>query len=131
METKFKILADPIWGGRGLSELHDNRWIVTDDAEVEWDANVPDDHDPGVLTNDWYLVKGSLIAQMRDVNPKYATLLAAAPELLDALKSLAAWTNNDPCFCDAWKFASGRPEKHQHSIDCDKARAAITKATQP
>ena len=72
---KLKIMPCPV--NVGKHSYHDNRWIVTEDAEVEFYPHVP---------NDWHLRTGSLIAQMRDVPAEYAVCLAAAPELLSQLK---------------------------------------------
>jgi hypothetical protein len=52
-----------------------------------------------------------------------ARLIAAAPELLDALVSLGG-----TCFCDV---GVGDPRMSDHSVPCKKARAAIAKATGP
>lgn len=51
-----------------------------------------------------------------------ARLIAAAPDLLDALKGLRI---RDECFCD---MAIGHPLMRSHSDVCIAARAAITKA---
>jgi hypothetical protein len=50
---------------------------MTADAEVEMSDHVPDD---------WRLASGSIICQMRDGDPRDAHLVAAAPELLEALE---------------------------------------------
>lgn len=57
-------------------------------------------------------------------------LLTAAPDLLRALELLATWSDGFPCFCEAWRYSSGFPEKHQHTSQCDTARKAIERATQ-
>jgi hypothetical protein len=50
---------------------------MTADAEIEMSDHVPDD---------WRLTSGSIICQMRDGDPRDAHLVAAAPELLEALE---------------------------------------------
>jgi hypothetical protein len=50
---------------------------MTADAEVEMSDYVPDD---------WRLTSGSIVCQMRDGDPRDAHLVAAAPELLEALE---------------------------------------------
>lgn len=60
----------------GKHPLHDQRWIATGDAVVEFG------HDP----RSWALESGSLICEMRDGMLGNAPLIAAAPELLAALK---------------------------------------------
>jgi hypothetical protein len=72
---KLKVMADPVDAGR--HPYHDSRWIVTEDAIVEWNDRNP---------HDWALEHGSLICMMRDVDPKWAKLLASAPELLAMLE---------------------------------------------
>ena len=78
MEFKpLKIMADPDNAGR--HEYHDNRWIATADAVVERG------HDP----RSWGLSEGSLICEMRDVDPAYARLFSVAPKLLEACEAMA------------------------------------------
>jgi hypothetical protein len=50
---------------------------MTADAEVEMSDYVPDD---------WRLTQGSIVCQMRDGDPRDAHLIAAAPDLLEALE---------------------------------------------
>ena len=61
-------------------------------------------------------------------------LIAAAPDLLAALKLQASWTMRDgtPCACPAGKNEDEPAGKMptQHSTACAYLRAAITKATE-
>ena len=49
-----------------------------------------------------------------------AQLIAAAPDLLDALMEMRNYTDHGGCWCDA--FDRGRPPAH--SFECEKARKA-------
>ena len=71
----WKVVPCPIHHGK--HPCHDTRWVMTADAEVEMSDHVPDD---------WRLASGSIICQMRDGDPRYAHLVAAAPELQAALE---------------------------------------------
>lgn len=51
-----------------------------------------------------------------------AKLIAAAPELLEALREL------DECYCEAGNDLS-KEDRHRHRMTLIKARAAIEKAT--
>lgn len=68
----WKVLPCPVNAGR--HPLHDQRWVATADAVVEFG------HDP----RSWGLESGSLICEMRDGHLGNAPLIAAAPELLEA-----------------------------------------------
>jgi len=99
----LKVMPCPMWAGKHIQ--HDHRYIATADAEVEWPAWNQES------SNDWRLSEGSIICQMRDVNPRYAKILASAPELLKALEAVVL--------------------EHQegYGLKCiDQARAAIAKA---
>lgn len=74
---KWKVMPCPKNAGR--HPYHDHRWIVTEDGEVEFSRS-------GL---EWAMAKGSLVCQMMDVDPKFSTLIAAAPELLHALVEIA------------------------------------------
>jgi hypothetical protein len=56
-----------------------------------------------------------------------AELVSAAPDLLNALESLAVWNNGNPCFCHV-HGESERATYSKHDSYCDKAQAAIAKA---
>ncbi len=73
MET-LKIMPCPVNGGRHT--LHDHRYIVTSNAEVEFSYQMP---------KDWALSTGSIVCEMMDCvdQKEYATLFAAAPGLLE------------------------------------------------
>lgn len=71
----WKVLPCPVNAGR--HPLHDQRWIATADAVVEFG------HDP----RSWGLESGSLICEMRDGLLGNAPLIAAAPDLLAALQN--------------------------------------------
>jgi hypothetical protein len=87
----WKILPCPINAGK--HRYHDFRWIVTEGTELE----LPQDG-----SGDFTTVNGSLICKMRDVDPANARLIAAAPELLAALKEIAHSSASD-C-ADEWEF---------------------------
>jgi hypothetical protein len=108
--NKLKILPDP--KKAGLHEYHNYRWIASEDTEVALCGFEPD--------QEWYLSKGFLVAEMRDIDPKYARLFAAAPELLEVVKTIEA------IFTDPDRT----PSELADSIDRDWIRAAIAKATQ-
>lgn len=71
-------MADP--QHKGKHPFHDNRWVMTEDAEIEHDNN----------SDEWTLARGSIICMMRDhvSSPDAnAKLVAAAPELLAVLQN--------------------------------------------
>lgn len=117
MKTKhtrgpWKILPCPVHAGK--HPFHDARWIATVDAVVEKSPHVP---------NDWTLESGSLICQMRDcpeAQDANARLIAAAPELLAALKlcadKLAMWPEgSNPEFFPSLKSARAAIAKAEGS----------------
>lgn len=61
----------------GKHPFHDHRYVVTSDAELSYG------HDP--RDESWGLSSGAIICQMRDGPPERAHLVAAAPQMLDAL----------------------------------------------
>jgi len=71
----WKVMADP--DHEGMHEFHDNRYVVTANAEVF----------RGYDERSWALNKGEIICRVTDYNTKEkANLLAAAPYMLSALK---------------------------------------------
>ena len=76
--------------------------------------------------------KGEIIYIAHAPEKADARLIAAAPDLLSALESLAVWRDDEPCFCHV--HGEGEPmhrhlvPPHVHDDYCDKARAAIAKA---
>lgn len=78
MDIKLKTMADPI--NEGQHTLHDFRYVVTEDAEVEFSYQ---------MSKDWGLSKGSIICEMTDCQnqKELATLFAAAPKLLEACEN--------------------------------------------
>lgn len=96
----------------GRHPLHDQRWIATADAVVEFG------YDP----RSWGLQSGSLICEMRDGHLGNAPLIAAAPDLLAALESCLAPLQQEYC----------RSQHIGHQTEAAKAflkvRAALAKA---
>ena len=76
---RLKILPCPINAGK--HPYHDHRWIATQYAQVDFSDYVP---------NDWTIRNGSLVCEMRDINPAFARLFASAPDMLETLKGCAA-----------------------------------------
>ncbi len=77
---RLKVMADP--KNEGKHPLHDNRWIVTANTEIDWNHN----------ETEWALGVGSLVSQMTDCQhqSRYARLFAAAPDMLDALEGVVS-----------------------------------------
>lgn len=88
-------------------------------------------HTPGPWKHDenWGLIKygKTEICALHSGNLANARLIAAAPDLLSALESLAVWHDGEPCFCHV-HGESERARYTPHDSYCDAARAAITKA---
>ena len=114
---KLKIMPCPVNAGR--HPYPDHRWIATEDTVTEPSENTDQEQ--------WTLESGSLIAEMRDVDPAYARLFAAAPELLAALEDMLGYADARNCDPKArtvnMKFSRPTLEMWQ-----EKARAAIQKA---
>lgn len=74
---------------------------------------------------DILLITGNDGAVWAEISPKHQTMIAAAPELLDALYNITTWLEAD---------AKGYCAKELHAASLDRhlyrARAAIAKATQ-
>jgi len=87
----WKIVADP--DNKGKHPLHDNRYIMTEDAEIEFG------HDP--RPGNWSLTTGGIICALRDQEKQAADarLIAAAPDMLETLKAVVdEWETNDPAY---------------------------------
>lgn len=77
---RLKVMACP--KNAGKHPVHDNRWIVTANTEIDWNHN----------ETEWAVGVGVLVAQMTDCQnqARYARLFAAAPEMLAALEDIVA-----------------------------------------
>lgn len=104
----WRIMACPDLAGK--HPFHDHRWIATADAEVEYDCNPAN----------WRLPSGSLICEMRDGPTANAHLIAAAPEMLYALKRIVEEYVK--------RSETGVPEDGEMWWALRHARAAIAKA---
>lgn len=119
--TLERLEVMPDWQFKGRHHYHDSRFIVTAGTETE-DAYCGDMGHPSILGGSPFEVtKGRIIARMTDCEDQaqYATLLASAPELLEALQQFAQ--------CSAVRdIVQGDTE-----LACAvfAARAAISKAT--
>ena len=103
----WKVMACPIHAGK--HPYHDQRWIATEDVEPELDE----------MGTDWHSDTGSLICEMRDGEMGNAPLIAAAPELLEALLNCEAIMSAIEC---------GHMKPLGFSTVLEEARAAIAKA---
>ena len=76
----LKVMACPLNAGR--HPFHDNRWIATSDAKVEWNTN----------ETEWRLREGSLICEMRDCQnqEQLARLFSKSPETYSAVRDAVA-----------------------------------------
>ena len=99
----WKVMACPDHGGK--HPYHDSRYIVTEGAQVDWN------HD----NTEWALESGICLCTMRDVHPANARLIAAAPELLEALEALL-------------EQADLGEVDEETALVVEQARAAIAKA---
>lgn len=124
----WKVMADP--NNVGRHPCHDNRWIASADAEVEFG------YDP--REGQWALRKGVLICEMRDhiaAPSANANLIAAAPDMLAALKGNGR-DYDTPVFlgmiADRLVNVYGEPESTDFVLDlrlrARSIRAAIEKA---
>jgi hypothetical protein len=77
---RLKVMACPMYAGK--HPLHDSRYIVTDNATIEWNLD----------ETEWAIDVGSLIADMRDSQhqSRYARMFAASPDMLDALEGVVS-----------------------------------------
>lgn len=113
----WKTLPCPDFGGR--HPLQNHRYVVTEDAEVEYG------HDP--RPGNWVLSSGTVICAMRDQRSQAndARLIAAAPELLAACKALVAISRKGLDNPDDWSDM----DDLTFEIDLQNAEAALAKAT--
>ena len=95
METKhtpgpWKVVGHPILKNRNIR--HAYRYVMTKNSEIElsssadaWEGRNKSDWDIP-----WWLTRGSIICEMRDTEKQVqdAALIAAAPEMYEALKAL-------------------------------------------
>lgn len=109
--VRWKVVPCPVNAGR--HPYHDQRWIMTADAEVEM-------CEPNDWPGEWRLNRGTLVCQLRDVRPGTGALLAAAPELLEALDGIMKW------WMQTDEFQNG--EDSMPADLFDDARHAIAKA---
>lgn len=91
-------------------------WGFTYDGSSDWSIGPADDPQARRIASVWDRDDARAEANVR--------LIAAAPELLAALKLLARG-NGQLCFCE---MAIGNPMLKEHSRACVNARAAIQKA---
>jgi hypothetical protein len=114
MNTKtksWKVLPDPNDQGRHV--CHDNRWVATEDAEVQRSPFVE---------KDWSLSTGSIVCRLTDYDTeKNARLIASAPELLAALQEALEFINSA-----APRFP--KSIKHPDCFKLNLVRAAVYKA---
>jgi hypothetical protein len=110
----WKVMACPIHAGK--HHYHDQRWIATADVGPELDE----------MGTDWHSDTGSLICEMRDGEMGNAPLIAAAPELLDALEALLV--ERYCCGDESEQEFDAQGNWTCNSPASVKARAAIAKA---
>ncbi len=106
----WKVTPHPVLKGR--HPFHDSRFIVTNDAVFEVDPNDEEN---------WTLRNGVIVAELKDSERQVsnARLIAAAPDLLAALKALEGYT-------DVFTEHYGRTSRATDVLNA--ARAAIAKA---
>lgn len=76
----WKVMPDP--DNKGRHVFHDHRWIATADAEVEC----------GYDSRSWGLSKGSLICEMRDLDPEAAHRIVDCVNACNGLNPAAVAT---------------------------------------
>ena len=108
----LKILPCPVNSGK--HPLHDNRYIVTSNAEVEFSYQMP---------SDWSLSKGSIICKMTDCPDQkdYATLFADALKTKKQLVGLKKLHSKALVQCEIYR---GIPEiwKIYEILDADEPK---------
>ena len=87
-------MADPV--NKGKHPLHDYRYVVTSDAEVEFSPQMP---------KDWGMSKGAIVCEMTDCqNQKdLAILFSEAPETKDQLDKLRSLVSKAKAQCEIFR----------------------------